>query len=58
MPPMDMGRRSRVPPPSVMGKFVWWYVRRSEILKVNSQNDEYLYMIDEAKHFLVRAVDR
>ena len=47
-----------VPPPSIMGKFVWWYVRRSEILKVNSQNDEYLYMIDEAKHFLVRAVDR
>ena len=40
-----------VPPPSIMGKFVWWYVRRSEILKVNSQNDEYLYMIDEAKHF-------
>ena len=40
-----------VPPPSIMGKFVWWYVRRSEILKVNSQNDEYLSMIDEANHF-------
>ena len=42
-----------MPPPSIMGKFVWLYVRRSEILKVNSQNDEYEYlsMIDEANHF-------
>ena len=50
MPPMDRAGGG-VPPPSIMGKFVWWYVRRSEILKVNSQNDEYLYMIDEAKNY-------